>query len=80
MKYLKKVKHFGEYEMTGKNFIKLVTHKRIPLSCIALKLNCKLQTLRALEKQEKVPYAYIVKFIHAFKSSLSEKEVYALKH
>lgn len=66
--------------MTGKSFIKLVTHKRIPLSCIALRLDCKLQTLRALEKQEKVPRAYIVKFINAFQNSLSEKELYTLTH
>ncbi len=64
--------------MTGKEFIKLVAHKRIPLSCIAQRLNCKLKTLKNFEQVEKIPPAYISKFIAAFKDSLSEVDKKAL--
>lgn len=66
--------------MTGKEFLKLVTHKRIPLSCIAVRLNCKLATLKALNNVENMPKAYIIKFISAFQESLSENDLYALTH
>lgn len=66
--------------MTGKEFLKLVTHKRIPLSCIAARINCKLATLKALERVEKVPKAYVIKFISAFQDSLSEQDMVLLTH
>ncbi len=61
--------------MTGREFLKLVTHKGIPLSCIAVRLNCKLATLRAIEFMESVPRPYIIKFIAAFQDSLSDSEL-----
>lgn len=64
--------------MTGKEFLKLVTHRGIPLSCIAGRLNCKLATLRAMEFMETVPKPYVVKFISAFQDSLSEKDMMLL--
>jgi len=66
--------------MTGQEFLKLVTHKRIPLSCIAVRMNCKLTTLKALSQVESMPKAYVIKFISAFQDSLSESDLYALTH
>mgnify|MGYP001124112759 CR=1 FL=1 len=64
--------------MTGREFLKLVTHRGIPLSCIAGRLNCKLATLRAFEFMESVPKPYIIKFISAFQDSLSEQDMQLL--
>lgn len=61
--------------MTGKEFLKLVTHRGIPLSCIAVRLNCKLATLRAMSFMETMPKPYIIKFIYAFQDSLSEQDM-----
>jgi hypothetical protein len=64
--------------MTGKDFLKLVTHRGIPLSCIASRLNCKLTTLKAMAYMETVPKPYIIKFISAFQDSLSEQDMQLL--
>ena len=64
--------------MTGKAFLKMVTHKGIPLSCIAVRLNCKLATIKAIGFMETVPKPYIVKFISAFRDSLTDHDVQAL--
>lgn len=66
--------------MTGKQFVKLVTHKRIPLSCIAVRINCNLATLKALEKLDQVPAPYLVKFMCAFQDSLSASDIELLSH
>ena len=61
--------------MTGKEFLKLVARRGIPLSCIAGRLNCKLATIRAFELMESVPKPYVIKFISAFQDSLSPQDL-----
>jgi len=62
---------YEEKVMTGRAFIRLIAKRGIPLSCIANKLDCKLSTLKAIEKMETVPRYYSLKFINAFKDSLT---------
>ncbi|GLR70055.1 hypothetical protein [Agaribacter marinus] len=64
--------------MTGREFIKFIGKRGIPLSCIATRLNCKLATLRALEKVEAVPKHYVTMFVSAFQDSLSEQDLRVL--
>ncbi|MEM0909346.1 MAG: hypothetical protein AAGJ37_00110 [Pseudomonadota bacterium] len=61
--------------MTGRAFMRFIRHRGIPLSCFAEKLNCKLSTLRDLTRQEQVPHYYIIQFIIAFHTMLSDEEV-----
>ncbi len=61
--------------MTGRAFIRLIAKRGIPLSCIAAKLNCKLATLRAIEKMEQVPKHYANRFVTAFKGSLTASDM-----
>ncbi|MBT1449648.1 hypothetical protein KJ365_02050 [Glaciecola sp. XM2] len=60
--------------MTGKAFIRFLAKRGIPLSCIATKLNCKLDTLRSLERVEHVPQHYVASFIYIYQDSLSEQD------
>ncbi|MFC3121718.1 hypothetical protein [Agaribacter flavus] len=60
--------------MTGKEFIKFLSKRGIPLSCIASKLGCKLANLRAIEKMDAVPKFYLEGFFANFKDSLSKKD------
>lgn len=61
--------------MTGKEFLKLVSRRGIPLSSIAGRLNCKLSTLQALTSMDSVPKHYVVKFIAAFQDCLSPNDL-----
>ena len=61
--------------MTGREFLRFLARRGIPLSCIAVKINCKLATLKAIEFMDTVPKPYIVKFIAAFRDSLSESDL-----
>ncbi|MGQ8363686.1 hypothetical protein [Glaciecola sp. 1036] len=61
--------------MTGREFIRFISNHGIPLSCIADKLNCKLSTLKSLEKMEKIPQYYIKRFIRAFDHLLNDNEI-----
>jgi hypothetical protein len=64
--------------MTGRAFIRLITKRGIPLSCIAIRLNCKLKTLKAIERMEQVPRHYISTFVNAFKECLTDSDVQLL--
>ena len=61
--------------MTGRAFFRFISKRGIPLSCIATKLNCKLATLKQLEKVDVVPTYYIQQFLAAFKPVLNEREL-----
>lgn len=61
--------------MTGRAFIRLVTKRGIPLSCIANKLNCRLEALKAIEKMETVPRHYAISIVNAFKDSLTPSDM-----
>ncbi|MDT0594243.1 hypothetical protein [Glaciecola petra] len=61
--------------MTGKEFLRLVARRGIPLSCIASRLNCKLATIRAFELMDTIPKPYVIKFISAFQDSLSPQDL-----
>ncbi|WP_395343230.1 hypothetical protein PN836_002935 [Ningiella sp. W23] len=64
--------------MTGRAFIRLISKRGIPLSCIANRLNCQLKTLRALEQSDKVPSHYVNGFKRAFKESLTLADIQLL--
>lgn len=66
--------------MTGRAFIRLIAKRGIPLSCIATKLNCKLATLRSIERMESVPKHYVLRFADAFKESLTDKDLQLLTY
>jgi len=61
--------------MTGRVFIRLITKRGIPLSCIADKLNYQLSTLRKIEKMEQVPKHILFRFVNAFKDSLEPTDI-----
>lgn len=64
--------------MTGRAFVRLITKRGIPLSCIAAKLNCRLTTLKALERLERVPRHYVLHFVNAFRDSLTDSDMQLL--
>lgn len=61
--------------MTGKQFLKFIGKRGIPLSCIAAKLGCKLETLRDLCNKETMPMYYIKRFIAEFKDRLTRDDI-----